>query len=43
MFGVVIIARGEGIEAAGKTVNGRVEVEVVIVGKDDVEVSVELS
>lgn len=43
MFGIVIVARGEGIKATGKSVNGRVEVEVVIVRKDDVEVSVELS
>lgn len=43
MFGVVITARGEGIKTTGKTVNGRVEAEVVIVGKDDVEVFVELS
>jgi hypothetical protein len=42
VFGIVIIARGESIKTAGKTVNGRVKVEVVIVGKDDVKVSVEL-
>lgn len=43
MFGVVIIARGERIKAAGKTVDRRVEAEVVIIGKDDVEVFIELS
>lgn len=42
MFRIVIIARGECIKAASKTVNRRVKAEVVIVGKDDVEVLVEL-
>jgi Ni2+-binding GTPase involved in maturation of urease and hydrogenase len=43
VVGIVVIARGEGIKAARKTINGRVEAKVVIVRKDDVEVSVELS
>lgn len=42
MFRIVIIARGERIETAGKTVNRRVKAEVVIIGKDDVEVLIEL-
>lgn len=40
MLGIVIIAGRESIKTAGKTVDGRIEVEVVIVGKDDVEVPV---
>lgn len=42
MFRVVIIARGERVKTAGKPINRRVKAEVVIVGKDDVEVFVEL-
>jgi hypothetical protein len=42
MFRIVIIARGERIKTAGKTVDRRVKAEVVIVGKYDVEVFVEL-
>lgn len=42
MLGIIIIAGGESIKTAGKTVDGRVEVEVVIVGEDDVEVPVQL-
>lgn len=40
MLGIIIIAGGESIKTASKTVDGRVEVEVVIVGEDDVEVPV---
>lgn len=41
MFCVVVVAGGKGVEATGEAVDGGVEVEVVIVGKDDVEVAVE--
>ena len=43
MFGVIIIAGGKSIKAASKTVDGGIEVEIVIVGEDNVEVPVELS
>jgi hypothetical protein len=42
VFGIIIIARGERIKTAGKTINRGIKTEVVIVGKDDVEVLVEL-
>lgn len=40
MFGIVIIAGGESIKTAGKPVDGRIEVKIVIVGEDDMEVPV---
>lgn len=42
MLRVVVIARCEGLEAAGKTVNGGVEAEVVVVWEDNVEIAIEL-
>ena len=42
MLGVIVFACGEGIETAGKAVNWRVEGGIIFIGKDDVEVSVQL-
>lgn len=42
MLGIIIITGGEGVEAAGQPVDGRVEGEVIVVGEDDVEVPVQL-
>jgi hypothetical protein len=40
VLGIVIIAGGKSIKTASKTVYGGVEVEIVIVGEDDVKVPV---
>ena len=40
MLGVVVVAGCEGVEPTGEAVNGCVEVDVFIVGEDDVEVAV---
>lgn len=42
MLGVVVFAGDEGVEAAGQPVYRGVEGRVILVGKDDVEVAVEL-
>jgi hypothetical protein len=41
MLGIVVVAGGEGVEAAGEAVDGRFQIEIIVVGEDDVEVSVE--
>jgi hypothetical protein len=41
VLGVVVVTGGKGVETASQAIDGRVEIEVVIIGKDDVEVSVE--
>jgi hypothetical protein len=40
MLSIVVVARRKCVKAAGETVDGGVEIEVIIVGKDDVEVAV---
>lgn len=42
MFGIVVLARDEGVQAASQPVDGRVERGIIVVGEDDVEVAVEL-
>ncbi len=41
MLCVVVVASGKGVEAAGKAVDWRVEVEVVIIGEDNVEIAIQ--
>ena len=40
MLCVVVVARSECVEATGEAVDGGVEIEVIIVGEDDVKVAV---
>lgn len=42
MFGIVIIARGEGIEATSEAVNGTFEPQVIFIGEEDVEAAVQM-
>lgn len=42
VLGVVVLAGGKGVEAAGKAVDGRIEVDVIVIGEDDVKVAVQL-
>lgn len=41
VFGIVVFAGSESIQPTGEAIYGRVEVEVVIVGEDDLEATVE--
>lgn len=40
VLGVVVFARRQRVKATGKAIYGGVEAEVIVVGEDDVEVSV---
>lgn len=42
MLCIVVVAGGESVKAAGKAVDRRVEVEVVIVGENNVEIAIEM-
>jgi len=42
MVRIVVVARDEGIEAAGEPIYGRVEGRVIFVRENDVEISIEL-
>lgn len=42
VFGIVIIARGEGIEATSEAVNGTFESQVIFIGEEDVETAVQM-
>lgn len=43
MVGIVVVTRRQGIKSASEAVNGRLEAEIVIIRKDDVEVSIKLT
>lgn len=40
MFGVVVIARRKRIETSGQAIDGGFEVEIIVVGKDDVKITI---
>ena len=42
MFSIIVLASGERVESTGKAVDGGVEVNIVVVGKHNVEVAIEL-
>jgi hypothetical protein len=42
VLSIVIVAGGECIETSRKAVNRRVEVEVIVVGKDYVKISIQV-
>jgi hypothetical protein len=37
---IVVVAGGEGIETPSKAVDGRVKVEIIIIGEDNMEIAV---
>ena len=42
VLGVVIVTRGEGVEATSEAIDWQLEIEVIVVGEDDVETPVQL-
>lgn len=42
MLGIVVFAGGEGVKATCQSINRRVEIHIVIIGENDVEVSIQL-
>lgn len=42
MLRIVVIARCKSIETTGQAVDGRVETDIIVIWKDDVEIAIEL-
>ena len=42
MGSIVVVACGKGVESAGEPVDGRLKGRVLFVGKDNVEIAIEL-